>query len=367
MATDGVAAVAFAILALMMPVGIVLRAAGSGDPRHRIFQTLSGLAALAVATLTYWCVGRDVLGSFADIASGPGALILGIAMSTAAACIVSAAVAGRTRLWPGLGFVLLFTAILFPIAASLALEGGFFERLGFIDRAGATIVHGIGGWAALIGAVIVGVRSDWHQDGGYASASPELSAAGALLMVFGALGLNATSLLVAGIPISAFLLGSVALNTLIAAMAGLLAALAVTQVLLKRPLFEGALGGAIAGLAAIAAEPLAAQPWQAMLIGALAGLIAVFARRFFRRLRIDDSSGALPDHLFPGIFGTLVVPLVGPSAHFAVQAGAVAAIGALVSISALLFFLALKLTVGLRVSASDEDEGLDRAVLGVES
>jgi len=287
-----------------------------------------------------------------------------------AASIVSGTLAERIKIWPFLLFVVVLTGIIYPIQGAWVWGGGWLSKLGFSDFAGSTIVHSVGGWAALTGAVILGARRGKYGPGGKVTPMPganlPLATLGTFILWFGWFGFNGGSQLALGSALDAAAMAIVYVNTNLAAAAGLLAAMALTQVLYKKIDLTMALNGAIAGLVSITAGPDLQNHALAIVVGAIGGTIVVVAVPLLDRLRIDDVVGAISAHLFAGIWGTLAVGIVGGGSFMAQLAG-VAAIGAFVVVTSSILWLALKHTVGLRVSDEDEEMGLDKAELGMEA
>jgi Amt family ammonium transporter len=287
-----------------------------------------------------------------------------------AASVVSGTVAERIKLWPFLAFVLVLTAFIYPIQGSWVWGGGWLNQLGFFDFAGSTLVHSVGGWAALTGAIILGPRLGKYASRGRINPIPDnnltLATLGTFILWLGWFGFNGGSVLALGSAQASIDMANVFANTNMAAVGGVLAAMVVTQLLYKRVDITLALNGAIGGLVSITAEPLTPTIGAAFLIGAAGGIIVVFAVPFLEKLRIDDVVGAISAHLACGIWGTIAVPLTNPDASFVTQAIGIVAIGAFVSVASAAVWLALKYTVGIRPSQQEESMGLDHAELGLE-
>ena len=288
-----------------------------------------------------------------------------------AASIVSGTLAERIKLWPFLVFVALLTGFIYPIQASWEWGEGYLDQVWkFSDFAGSTLVHSTGGWAALAGALVLGAR-----DGKYAAgrvtplpgSSLPLAALGTFILWLGWFGFNGGSQLALGTVDDAISVAKIFVNTNMAACAGVVTALALTQILYKKVDLTIVLNGAIGGLVAITAEPLEPAIWQSLLIGSVGGVIVTLAVPLLDKLKIDDVVGAIPAHLFCGIWGTLIVPWTNSSANLIGQLVGVVMIGVFVFATSLLIWLALKYTVGIRASADDERIGLDKAELGLEA
>jgi Amt family ammonium transporter len=243
--------------------------------------------------------------------------------------------------------------------------------MGFSDFAGSTLVHSVGGWAALAGAIILGPRIGKYAADGSVRPIPganlPLAALGTFILWMGWFGFNGGSQLAMGSAADIRDISTIYINTNLAAAAGVVAAMALTQLIYKKVDLTMALNGALAGLVSITAEPLAPSPMIAVLVGAVGGILVVFAVPFFDKLKIDDVVGALSVHLVCGIWGTMAVPISNVEKSFATQAIGVVAIGAFVLVVSAVVWLAIKYTVGIRVSEEEELIGLDKAELGLEA
>ena len=382
-------------LVMWMAAGFTMLETGLVRSKNTATICLKNLALYSIACLTYYLVGYHLMytdvGAFAgtfslfwwadDSAAGAGDFseaayaaasdwYFQMVFVATAASVVSGTVAERVKLWPFLAFVFALTAVIYPIQGAWVWGGGWLAGLGFSDFAGSTLVHSVGGWAALSGAVIVGPRLRKFAKGGRINPLPgnnlPLATLGTFVLWFGWFGFNGGSVLALGSADAAIDMANVFANTNLAAVGGVLASMAVAQALYRRVDLTLALNGAIGGLVSITAEPLTPSLGAASLIGAVGGTIVVFAVPLLERLKIDDVVGAISAHLACGIWGSLAVPLTNAEASFAVQALGVVAIGAFVSGASALAWLALKHTVGLRPSEHDEWIGLDHAELGLE-
>ena len=287
------------------------------------------------------------------------------------ASIVSGTLAERIKLWPFLFFTIALTGVIYPLQASWKWGGGFLDAMGFADFAGSTVVHSVGGWAALMGALILGPRIGKYSKEGRVIPIPgsnlTLATLGTFILWMGWFGFNGASQLAMGSIGDVTDIGRIFANTNAAAAGGSIAVLLLTQFLYKKPDLTMVLNGALAGLVAITAEPLTPTLGEATLIGAVGGLIVVVAVPMLDRLKIDDVVGAIPVHLLAGIFGTLVVPVTNPDASFGVQLIGVVTIAAFVIVASGLVWLVLKALFGIRVDEEDEINGLDMSELGMEA
>ncbi len=243
--------------------------------------------------------------------------------------------------------------------------------MNFQDFAGSTLVHSVGGWAALTGAIILGARKGRFGKHGQITPMPgsniPLATLGTFILWLGWFGFNGGSQLALSGNINASDISRIFVNTNLAAAGGVVAVIILLQLIYKRIDVTMALNGALAGLVAITAEPLMPSPFAAIIIGAVGGAIVVFAVPMLDKLRIDDVVGAIPVHLFAGIWGTMAVPLTNNGASFVTQAIGVAAYAAFTIIFSGLIWYVMKITVGIRISEEDEYLGLDKSEIGVEA
>lgn len=288
----------------------------------------------------------------------------------ATASIVSGVLAERIKLWPFLLFTFALTAVIYPLQASWKWGGGFLDTMGFLDFAGSTVVHSVGGWAALAGVLILGPRLGKYKDGKVVpmpGANLPLATLGTFILWLGWFGFNGGSQLAMGTIGDVADVSRIFANTNAAAAGGALVALALTQIVYGKVDLTMVLNGALAGLVSITAEPLTPTLGVATLIGGFGGVIVVFAVPFLDKLKIDDVVGAIPVHLLAGIWGTLAVALTNSDASFGTQLIGIVIVGAFTLIvSAIVWFIIDKL-FGIRVSAEDEMAGLDSAELGMDS
>ena len=287
-----------------------------------------------------------------------------------AASIVSGTLAERIKVWPFLIFTVVLTGIIYPIQGSWTWGGGWLAEMGFSDFAGSTIVHSVGGWAALTGAIILGARKGKYAADGRVRVLPganlPLATLGTFVLWFGWFGFNGGSQLALGSAADAAAIAIVYVNTNLAAAAGVVAAMALCQILYKKIDLTMALNGAIAGLVSITAGPDLQNHLLAILVGAVGGCLVVLAVPLLDRLKVDDVVGAIPAHLVAGIWGTLAVGIFG-GGNLGVQLVGILAIGAFVVVTSGALWLVLKYTLGIRVSEEDEEMGLDKAELGMEA
>ncbi|MBW2451925.1 MAG: ammonium transporter [Deltaproteobacteria bacterium] len=289
----------------------------------------------------------------------------------AACSIVSGCVAERIKLWSFLAFCVVLCGVIYPIQGSWGWGGGWLSEMGFADYAGSTIVHSVGGWAALTGAIILGARKGKYGKDGRVNPMPgsniPLATLGTFILWMGWYGFNGGSVLALGDAASAIEMSNVLVNTNLAACGGMIAAMAMVQFLYKKVDVTMGLNGALAGLVSITAGPATPSLGAATLIGAVGGVLVVLAVPLFDKLKIDDVVGALSVHLVCGIWGTMAVPFTDGEASFMVQFIGIAATGIYTMAASAIVWLILKYTIGLRCSEEDEYRGLDVSEIGMEA
>ena len=323
-----------------------------------------------VAILEAVGIGRDAADDYGYASTGSD-FFFQLMFCAATASIVSGALAERIKLWPFLIFTILLTAVIYPIQASWKWGGGFLDGMGFQDFAGSTVVHSVGGWAALTGAIILGPRLGKYAQDGKVNPIPGSNLALATLGVFilwlGWFGFNGGSQLAMGSIGDVADVSRIFSNTNAAAAGGAIAALILTQVMYKKPDLTMILNGALAGLVSITAEPLAPTLGQATIFGAVGGILVVVSVPILDKLKIDDVVGAIPVHLIAGIWGTLIVPLTNSDASFGTQLYSIIVVGIFVVITSAIVWYVLKSIFGIRVDEEAEMNGLDTSELGMEA
>ena len=289
----------------------------------------------------------------------------------ATASIVSGALAERIKLWPFLIFTIILTALIYPIQASWKWGGGFLDGMGFQDFAGSTVVHSVGGWAALAGAIILGPRIGKYASDGKVvpiqGSNLPLATLGTFILWLGWFGFNGGSQLYMDTAGNVADISRIFSNTNMAASAGAIVALLLTQLLYKKADLTMILNGALAGLVSITAEPLEPSLIMSALIGGIGGAIVVFGIPLLDKFKIDDVVGAIPVHLFAGIWGTIAVALTNDSASFGIQIYSIIIVGLFTLIASAIVWLILNSVMGIRVSEEEEVNGLDRSELGMEA
>ncbi|MAI07160.1 MAG: ammonium transporter [Rhodospirillaceae bacterium] len=286
-----------------------------------------------------------------------------------AASIVSGTIAERIKVWPFIIFVVFLSAIIYPVQASWTWGGGFLADMGFSDFAGSTLVHSCGGWAALMGAIIIGSRKGRFTDEGskpMPGANLPLATLGTFILWFGWFGFNGGSQLALGSALDATAISIVYVNTNLAAAAGVITAMILSQVFYGKMDLTMCLNGALAGLVAITAGPDLQNHLTSIIVGAIGSALAVFAVPILDKFKIDDVVGAIPVHLVAGIWGTLAVGIFG-AGSFMTQLYGIIAVGIFVSIASGIVWYGLSLTIGLRPTEEEEELGLDKSELGLEA
>ena len=285
--------------------------------------------------------------------------------------IVSGTLAERIKLWPFFLFAAILAGIIYPIVMGWQWGGGWLANAGFSDFAGSTLVHSTGGAAALAGAIILGPRLGRFTKKGeaapikpFAASSIPLVTLGVFVLWLGWFGFNGGSQLAMGTADDAIAVSKIFINTLLAGAGGVMAAGAVTRLSGKTDVIQ-MLNGCIGGLVAITAEPLMPSPIASILIGAVGGVIVVYGTKFLFSLKIDDVVGAIPAHLFAGIWGTLIVPVSNSGTNFGTQLLGVVAINVFVFVVTLVVWSIMKNTIGIRLSRVAELKGTDVSETGV--
>ena len=383
-------------LVFWMAAGFAMLEAGLVRSKNVAMQLTKNIALFSIAGIMYWLVGFNLMypGDFngylalnfvptvlepvglsasdaaLDYASVASDFFFQLMFVAATASIVSGALAERIKMWPFLTFVIILTGILYPISGSWQWGGGFLSEMGFYDFAGSTVVHSVGGWAALAGALILGPRLGKYKDGRtnpMPGSNLALATLGTFILWLGWFGFNGGSQLAAGTVGDITDVGRIFANTNMAASAGAVAALILTQVMYKKVDLTMVLNGALAGLVSITASPLEPSLFGALWIGAVGGLIVVLTVPMLDKFKIDDVVGAIPVHLFAGIWGTIAVVFYTPDTSLMVQLTGILAYGAFTLVAAGVLWFILKATVGIRVSEEAEINGLDTSELGMEA
>ena len=388
-------------LVMFMAAGFCMLEAGLVRAKNTTMQLTKNMALFSIAAIGYYLIGYNLmypLGTWSveGVLSGlfPAIAVMeavGVApdavddlsyattasdyffqlmFCAATASIVSGTLAERIKLWPFLLFTLILTAFIYPLQASWKWGGGFLDEMGFLDFAGSTVVHSVGGWAALAGAFVLGARTGKYKDGRVVpmpGANLPLATLGTFILWLGWFGFNGGSQLAMGTVSDVADVSRIFANTNAAAAGGSLVALVLTQIMYRKADLTMVLNGALAGLVSITAEPLTPSLGVATLIGGVGGVIVVIAVPLLDKLKIDDVVGAIPVHLIAGIWGTLAVPLTNSDASFGTQISGIVVVGVFTFVVSWLVWTVINMVVGIRVSEEDELIGLDQAELGMDS
>tara|TARA_X000000368_G_scaffold126610_1_gene99461 strand:+ start:10516 stop:11808 length:1293 start_codon:yes stop_codon:yes gene_type:complete len=379
-------------LVMLMALGFTCLEAGLVRTKNTATICLKNVALYSLAGIMFYLIGyglmyNDVNGYIGSAAlwnpeaavdSGDGYSKMSdwffqMVFCATAMSIVSGTIAERIKLVPFLIFAIFLTGIIYPIQGSWTWGGGWLSEMGFSDFAGSTIVHSVGGWAALTGALIIGPRIGKYGPNGQVNAIPgsnlPLATIGTFILWFGWFGFNGGSQLALGSAADAAAIANVYVNTNMAACAGLVAALVLSILLYKKTDLTFVLNGALAGLVAITAGPDVATPLQAMIIGAIGGILTTLAIPLLDKVGVDDVVGAISVHLVSGIWGTLAVAIPGlnGSGDMGTQIIGILAIGIFTVILSAIGWFVLKAVYGLRPTEEEENVGLDISELGMDA
>ena len=380
-------------LVFIMHLGFACLESGLTQAKNSVNILFKNTAVVSIGLITYAFVGFNLmypgdfaLGQFLGFAGfglDPGAegntvayadggytywtdFIFQAMFAATAATIVSGAVAERIKLSSFLVFTTIYVAFIYTIAGSWKWGGGWLDAMGFYDFAGSTLVHSVGGWGGLAGIIVLGPRLGKYGNGrikAIAGHNMPLATIGVFLLWLGWFGFNGGSVLSAD-PV---LVSLVFVTTSLAAAAGVIGAMAASWGIQRKPDLSMILNGALAGLVGITAGADVVSVNAAMLIGLIAGFIVVGSVLFIDRRHLDDPVGAVSVHLVCGVWGTLAVGIFSADHSLLTQLIGVLAYGAFSFAAALLIFFALKLSLGLRVSADEERLGLDVGEHGMEA
>lgn len=377
-----------AVLVMWMAAGFTMLEAGMVRTKSVNTILLKNIGLFSIAGIMYWAFGYNLMYSGVDggwigtlmpwspsdvtpteggsYASASDWFFQMVFVATACS-IVSGTVAERIKIWPFMLFSVVLTGVIYPIVGAWTWGGGWLSEIGFSDFAGSTIVHSVGGWAALIGAILLGARAGRYTDGKInpmpGSMMP-LATLGVFILWMGWFGFNGGSVLALGTVADATTMANVYVNTTLAAAAGVVACMIASGIIYKKIDLTFVLNGALAGLVAITAGPDTPSPELAIMIGTIGGILAMFAVTVLDKLKIDDVVGAVPVHLVAGIWGTLAVPLSNTETSFLTQFIGIVSVGAFVISTSFIVWYALKKTVGIRAAGYVEESGLDMHELG---
>ena len=384
-------------LVMFMAAGFAMLESGMVRSKNVATICLKNIALYSVAGLMFWLIGYDLMygideggyiGSFSlfwtaddaaalaetpDFGGGYAAAsdwFFQMVFVATAASIVSGTVAERVKFWPFMIFTVVLTAVIYPVQASWTWGGGWLSEMGFSDYAGSTLVHSCGGWAALVGAILLGPRKGKYGADGKVTPMPganlPLATLGTFILWLGWFGFNGGSVLALGSAAAAAEMSIVYANTNLAAAAGVVVAIFMTQIMYKKIDLTMALNGAIGGLVAITAGPALEFSFLAIIVGGVGGALVVIAVPLIDKLKIDDVVGAISAHLVAGIWGTLCVAFFG-GGDLVAQITGIVAVGIWTVVTSAIVWGILKVTIGIRANEEDEMIGLDKAELGMEA
>jgi ammonium transporter, Amt family len=405
MAIDFIWILLAAFLVFLMHAGFTLVEVGFTRAKNSVNIIMKNFMTIALGLLIYFLIGYGLMfGTSAGGFIGTDNFILKLSgdgdtsnfviwlfqavFAATAATIVSGAMAERTKFYSYLVFCVVITAFVYPVVGHWVWGGGWLANMGFIDFAGSTVVHSVGGFSALAGALVLGPRFGKYNKDKTSNAFPghniPLAALGVLILWFGWYGFNAGSTLSGSSPAISF----IAVNTAIAGAAGALGSMAYVWLRYKKPDASMVLNGALAGLVGITAGCAVVSPVSAIIIGFIAGIIVVVSVELFdRKFRVDDPVGAISVHGICGVFGTIAVGFFAESSYaelagFSGASGLFYGGGAKLLLTQLtgsastiawsfsimlVLFVAMKYTIGLRVSRNEELKGLDIPEHGMEA
>ena len=387
-------------LVMWMCAGFTMLEAGSVRAKNASVVCLKNVGLYAIAGLTFYLVGYNVMfagvedtgllghGSTlqerallaGDASNAPGVTAHGHSTMShwffqmvfvgSTASIVSGTLAERVKLWPFFLFIVVLTAVIYPVIGAWTWGGGWLGRMGFQDFAGSTVVHSTGGWAALAGALVVGARSGKFRSDGTVKSTPPSNVPAVTLGVFiiwlGFLGFNGGSQSALSGALDAVTMSNVIVNTNFAASAGVLVAVIFSRQVFGRIDLLRVLNGAIGGLVAITAGPAIVDPYWAIAIGGIGGGVTMMGMRLLMFLKIDDEVGAISAHMGAGVWGTLAA-CIAAGADVVAQIVGIVAIGAFTFGASLLTWKVIDWTIGARISPDVEAMGQDVAELGIEA
>jgi Amt family ammonium transporter len=384
---DGFLFVIMGALVMWMAAGFAMLESGLTRTKNTATILTKNITLYSIAGITYFFLGYNLMygdgnalfGSFGTVSVESGGdyptmadFFFQMVFVATAASVVSGTIAERMKLWPFTIFVVVLTTIIYPLQGHWTWGGSELGGIlaGFSDFAGSTIVHSVGGWAALAGAILLGARKGKYGKDGSVKAIPgsnlPLATLGTFILWLGWFGFNGGSQLALGSKADIDGIAMVVADTNMAAAAGAVTAMILTQIVYKRVDLTMVLNGALGGLVAVTAGPDLGM-MVSFIDGVIGGILVVLAVPFFDKLRIDDPVGALSVHLVCGIWGTLAVGIFNPDVSLFAQIKGIVIIGLFVFISSFIVWYILKVTMGIRASEEEEYEGLDIHECGLEA
>jgi Amt family ammonium transporter len=375
-------------LVMWMAAGFAMLEAGLTQTKNNVTILIKNIVLYSIACLMYFVVGYNLMyggeGAFmGDIAFALSGItyddhslmadfFFQVVFVATAASVISGVVAERMKLWPFLIFTVVLSAVIYPIQGHWSWGGsalgGFMD--GFSDFAGSTIVHSVGGWAALAGVLLLGARKGKYTADGKVRPIPgsnlTLATLGTFILWLGWFGFNGGSVLAMGTKEDIDSVALVFADTNMAAAVGAISAAILTQIIYKKVDLTMVLNGALGGLVAVTAGPDLGM-FAAFVDGVVAAILIVFAVPFFDKLRIDDPVGALSVHLVNGIWGTIAVAIWNPEVSMLAQIKGIVAVGVFTFAASFVVWYVLKLTMGIRVGEEEEYDGIDLHETGLEA
>lgn len=358
-------------LVFWMAAGFTMLEAGLVRTKNTTAILTKNICLYSLACLAFFAGGYYIMyGPMIDgDHSGASDFFFQVVFVATAASIISGTIAERMKFWPFMAFILVLALFIYPFQGSWTWGGGFLSEMGFSDFAGSTIVHSVGGWAALAGVILLGARTGKYGKDGKINPIPPsnlpIATLGTFILWLGWFGFNGGSQLAMATKADINAISAVFINTNIAAAAGVITAAIMTQLLYKKVDLTMVLNGALAGLVSITAGPDYPSMLLAVTIGAIGACLAVIAIPMFDRVKIDDPVGALSVHLVAGIWGTLAVGIFKPEVSLVTQALGVAIIGIFVFLASIIVWATIRAIIGLRVSMEAEMQGLDVVEFGL--
>jgi Amt family ammonium transporter len=372
-----------------MTAGFAMFESGLTRSKNTATVLTKNIALFAISCIMFYFVGYNFMYGEGNAFIGSGAMLSGktneemgypvladfffqVVFVATSASIISGVIAERMKIWPFLFFIVILSSIIYPIQGHWSWGGSELGGLmsGFSDFAGSTIVHSVGGWAALAGVIILGARKGKYGRDGQVRPLPgsnlSMATLGTFILWMGWFGFNGGSQLALGSKEDIDGIASVIASTNMAACAGGLMAACLTQLIYKKVDLTMVLNGTLAGLVSCTAGPDLGIN-VALVEGLIGGALIVFAVPFFDKLRIDDPVGALSVHLVAGVWGTLAVGIFNPEVALLSQVKGIVVVGAFVFVSSFLVWKIIDILVGLRVDEETEVNGLDIHETGLEA
>jgi Amt family ammonium transporter len=386
---DGFLFIFAGVLVMWMAAGFAMLEAGLTRAKNNSTILLKNVVLFSIACLMYYFIGYNLMYGEGNSFIGGGAMLSGFSSAdlghsvmadfffqvvfvATAASVISGVVAERMKLWPFLIFVVVLSSVIYPIQGHWTWGGSELGGLlaGFSDFAGSTIVHSVGGWAALAAVLILGARKGKYTKDGKVRPIPgssmPLATLGMFILWMGWFGFNGGSQLALGSKDDIDAIAMVIVDTNMAAAAGAVAAALLTQMLYGKVDITMVLNGALAGLVSVTAGPDLGVV-VSIIDGVVGGILVVFAVSFFDKLKIDDPVGALSVHLVAGIWGTLAVGIFNSDVSLMAQVKGIVVIGLFVFVTSYIVWFILDKVMGLRISEEEEYEGEDIKTVGVEA